>query len=629
MAVGVRTLCLTLLGVLAACPPALAASAPDAGRPFKPPSLPEAKYEVSAPTAGNGQVRRVAGADGAELYTETWLPAPKGAAVPPRRVPVVIQYSPYSTKGSPENEARMRLLVTRGYAYTQAHVRGSGGSGGCIEQTAENEVDDGARIIEDAGERAPWSSRRVGMYGISYRGGTQIATATGPDRDRLETLKAIVVGAPVASAYEFFAHDGVPHLAQGPANVLAYSLALSSPFDTPEKLPERPGCQPRILADSLDLSGNYTPHFAARDHSRHLDRLRAATLMWHGHADTRVSAHGQIGLFDAIPARVPKHGLFGVWEHEHPDSFRSNTPEPRKGWERADWDQIVLAWYERHLRGRRNRSDSWPVAQVQGTDGQWRTARDWPRAPGGSARELVLGPGGGLGVRHPTGATTYTEAGVPELSLEGLTYPQGTAAVFTTPPVADRLELYGVPELRLWLQLDRPDAHIAVKLEALDSEGRRAMPEARTVGARSMQHREPFEAGRFRQRQPDAPPVGEAFETVVRLDPTDLVVPKGGRLRLTVTGSVQAYDGLDGLQEGAGVLVQGPTAPSGSATAVTILHSCRHPSALRFTAPARPSELLDVREKDQLGVRLGAAPGSRAPAVTGGGLATRPGRACG
>ena len=61
--------------------------------------------------------------------------------------------------------------------------------------------------------------------------------------------------------------------------------------------------------------------------------------MWHGHADTRVSPHGEIGLFDGIPAGVPKHGLFGVWDHEHPDKFRSNTPQPRADWERADWDR--------------------------------------------------------------------------------------------------------------------------------------------------------------------------------------------------------------------------------------------------------------------------------------------------
>lgn len=613
---------LALLALAASAAPAAASSAPDAGRAFRPPALPDAPYGVRGP-----EVRIVEAADGVSLYTETWLPVAKdGGPAAPEHVPVVIEYSPYSSKGSPENPERMELLVSRGYAWTQAHVRGSGGSDGCIEQTAEHEVDDGARIVEDAGVKAPWSSGRVGMYGISYRGGTQIATATGPDRARLKSLKAIVVGAPVASAYEFFAHDGVPHLAQGSVNVLAYSLALSSPWESPDKLPERPGCQPTILAGASDQSGDYTEHFAVRDHTRHLDRLTAATMLWHGTADTRVSPHGEIGLFDGIPAGVPKHGLFGVWDHEHPDSFRSNTPEPRKDWERADWDAMTVAWYERYLRGRRNGVARWPVAEVQGTDGQWRTALDWPRKPGGLTRDLRLGPGGTLGAAKPDGSTAYTETGDPEVSSAD--HPPGTAAIFETPPLTGRLELYGMPRLDLWLSLDKPDAHVAVKLEALNADGSRTMPEARTIGARSMRHLAPFVAGRFRQAAGVPAPVNTPFRTLIRLDPADLVVPKGGRLRLTITGSVQAFDGLDGLAEGAGAFLQGPTAPSGSGTTVTVLHSCATPSVLRFTVPGRRSRLLDVLEADQAPESLGAAPVPPAPPSDGGGLARPPGDGC-
>lgn len=38
--------------------------------------------------------------------------------------------------------------------------------------------------------------------------------------------------------------------------------------------------------------------------------------------------------------------------------------------------------------------------------------------------------------------------------------------------------------------------------------------------------------------------------------------------------------------------------PSGSATGVTILHDCQHPSALRVLLPSPDDELLNVREKD-------------------------------
>jgi hypothetical protein len=143
-----------------------------------------------------------------------------------------------------------------------------------------------------------------------------------------------------------------------------------------------------------------------------------------------------------------------------------------------------------------------------------------------------------------------------------------------------------------------------------------------------MQHLDPFVAGRFRQAHGRPAPVGTPFRTLVRFDPVDLVVPKGARLRLTVTGSVQAYDGLDGLSEGAGAFVQGPTAPSGAGTRVTVLHSCATPSVLRFTVPGRRSALLDVREADQPAASLGAAAKTPSPPVTGGGLAVPPKAPC-
>ena len=111
--------------------------------------------------------------------------------------------------------------------------------------------------------------------------------------------------------------------------------------------------------------------------------------------------------------------------------------------------------------------------------------------------------------------------------------------------------------------------------------------------------------------------------------PTDLVVPEGGRLRLTVTGSVQAFDGLDGLAEGAGAFLQGPSAPSGSQH--DRHRSCtpaRRRASLRFTVPGRRSSLLDVREADQAPESVGASPRAPSPPVDGGGLATPLGAPC-
>ncbi len=620
-----------LLAALLLCVPVAPAVAapPDAGAPFGP-ALPAATYAVKPPAADPArQERRITAADGVVLYSDTWLPVAKdGGPAPPERLPVVVQYSPYATRGAPEDQARVDALVSRGFAFTQAHVRGSGGSGGCIAEIDQHEVSDGALFVEDAGERAPWASGAVGMYGGSYRGGTQLATATGADRARLRSLKALVVGNPMASVYDFFNSDGVPHLAQAEVNVAAYFALLSSPQDDPAQLLDRVGCQPAQLVEAAAADGDYTPHYAVRDHTVHLDRITAPTMVWSGSADTRIVPTMQLGLFDRLPKGLPKHMLYGVFDHEQPDRFRSGTTQPRAGWERGDWDAMLVAWYSRWLRGTKNGVDAWPVAEVQGTDGQWRTAKDWPSGTGGRDAALLLGPDGTLGAASPAGSTAYQELPAFELSVPGYAPPAGAAAVFRTPPLKDRLELFGGPELDLWVSVSQPDAHLAVAVEALGPDGTRTIPEARIVGARSLRHLDPLVDGRFRQAAGRPAPVDTPIHVAVRLGPVDMVVPKGGRLKVTVTGSVQIYDGLDGGVEGLGAVLQGPSAPSGAAPRVTILHDCAHPSALRFALPvAGVSRLIDVREK-ALGDRpIGLDPEAAAPVVDGGGLAVAP--ACG
>jgi predicted acyl esterase len=297
--------------------------------------------------------------------------------------------------------------------------------------------------------------------------------------------------------------------------------------------------------------------------------------------------------------------VFGVWDHEWPDDFDFNGPldpavSPRRDWERIDWDAMQFAWYERYLRGVDNGVDGWPAAQVQGTDGQWRTASTWPTVPG-PERTLALGPEGVLGAIGATGSTTYVELPVPELEADGLPSDlvPGSTAVFTTAPFTERTEVIGTATVDLWVQLLLPDAHVTARLEVVDADGRRVTQESRTIGARSAQHLDPIADGRFRQATGRPAPIGTPFLVPIRLDPIDLVVPAGARLRLTVAGTSIAFDGLDGLGEGLGAVVQGPTTPSLLIQPVTILHDAAHPSALRFNGPEADSQLLDVREADQ------------------------------
>lgn len=231
--------------------------------PFEPRGLPPALYDVQPPSANPArQQKLVRAADGVQLYVETWLPKARAGRTPPARIPTVFRLSPYHTKGvTDEYTTRfLQMLVSRGYAYAQAHVRGTGGSGGCIEQTGANEVDDGARIVEYLGRDAPWTSGSVGMYGQSYAGATQLAVAGLGDPARTRYLKAIVPGAPVAGWYDFMFQDGVPRFLNAAGNVASYFLVDSlQPFGEvaePEPYLQRFACQPGQLFDAFASDGD-------------------------------------------------------------------------------------------------------------------------------------------------------------------------------------------------------------------------------------------------------------------------------------------------------------------------------------------------------------------------------------
>ena len=541
-------------------------------------------YGIKPPSSDPGNQRHVLhAADGTEIFIETWLPAARDGVVPPQRVPVVASISPYLAMGAVESSWALTTFVPRGYAYANVHVRGTGESGGCIDLFGPTEADDSSLAIEYLGRDAPFSDGNVGGYGISYPGGTILSAAGRGNRDRVGYLKAVASGAPYHSAHEAqWTFDGVPSFlipASTPGSYFLQSMGFA--FDAlptvPRKVEERPGCQTSHAVAAADWSGNHTPWHAQRDNRAWTRSITAATLVFHGHKDLTPMGGSPPsivrGLFDQLPATTPKAGVFGVFGHYLP---RNEHPEI---------GDMIVAWFDRHLKGLESGTASWPVVQVQGSDGRWRSESTWPTI-GGPAGALALGPGGRLGALLPTGNTTYLEG--PYETTEG--FVPGAAAVFETAPLPERLELSGQPVADLWLQLSAPDAHVAARLEAIRPDG---SVSGTTYGLRSAQHLDPFTDGRFTQAEPRPAPVAVPLRVPVRFQPTDLVVPQGGRLRLTVAGSVILNPGLSQLGVPEPVFL-GPSQASGVVAPVTILHDCAHPSALRFEMPTESSRTLIV-----------------------------------
>lgn len=607
-------------------------------RPFQVPETSAPLYGVRHPSEDpERQIARLVADDGVELYVETWLPAAKDGHVPPEQVPVILFPTPYHRAGEEGFPFELReLFVSHGYAFSRVHLRGTGESGGCLRLLDLRDAEDVALAIEYVGRDAEWSNGRVGLSGMSAHGGAVLNALLRGDAQRTRYVGAVEVAAPGVSIYESVKSlDGVPQILG--SQTLALNIGAGAVADAvvadpahPEgadplrpSLSDRAACLPDHALPAVEhLDGSRSSYFEERDMRPEVAGLDVPLLMFHGHLD--YLPHGvlpiiQAGFFDLLPDGLPHVGIFGLWEHEYPVEAGAPFSDIRLEVRRADSDRMRLAWFDHFLRGIDADVEDWPQVQVQTTDGLWRVLDRWP-TPEGSPGRLALGPDGRLGAATPSGSSSYVEAG---MELRAGTAP-GTHVVFTTPALADRLELSGIAVADLWVVLEQSDAHIVVRLEALDADGE-PIDAAWTYGSRSAQHLEPIVDGRFIQSEPVPAPTGEPVRVQVRLNPTGLAIPVGGRLRMTVSGTANTTEGIR-RWTGADPIVGNGTQPSGVVQTVTILHDCTHPSALRFTMPDSDRFLTPLRLDASDPTRTVPPRPQRfdRPAVDGGGLATIP-----
>jgi predicted acyl esterase len=434
------------------------------------------------------------------------------------------------------------------------------------------------------------------MYGISYDGETQVSVAGRGDPARTKYLKAIIPSETVGGQYEYSNFDGVPYVGNAALSIASY-LALTSlaPGEAPidAHTLERFGCQPELVAGAADTSGDMTPFWQAREYRPGVGDVRAATLWLHGFGDRNVQSITLAGFYDRLPATTPHKALFGQWEHNYPD----NHPGVEPDWNREDWLDTATDWYDQYLKGLDTGAGDWPPVQVQDSTGQWRSEPSFPQA-GGPAGQLGLGADGKLGGDEaPTGATSFQES--------------SGQATWATEELPAPLHLVGQPVLDLVLSSSADDAHLAARLEVLGPDGAPLAHDGAdadalaTYGFRSLRHLEPMPDNVFKQAVGKPAPVGEPISVPIRFHPHDLVVPAGGRLRVTLSGSLSyARDSL----------------PSGGDATITVHHECGTASALRFLMPHPDAPLLNVREVDETGA-LASAPAT-AGRRDGGGLAS-------
>jgi putative CocE/NonD family hydrolase len=552
-------------------------------------------------------------ADGTKLaYT---LVRPAG----PGPFPTLFEYSGYDPGRTPD-AAYVRRFVEEdgGYAYLGVNLRGTGCSEGTFDFFQPQEAVDGAAVIAWA-RTQPWSSGLVGMIGKSYPGITQLFVA----EQRPPGLAAIAPGHFFADAYRDVARPGgiTNHgfatlwsfvarpsyeVQSGPQYVLAGDL----------------GCLNGVTGELRSLPTN--PYVQLLQHPYDDALIRERSPITHV-ADLQVPMLASLAWQDEQLASRQTHLLSALddlgstswWATlSNGDHSMSRTPDQLADLERFydhflkgednGWEDRprVRVWWEAGRRGGARAPgwvtglDHWSEAQRR-ADGELAPLALALRAGGRLTPEpadaaeapsqyLYVPVAGSQGV----GNARYGYPGLPDRYLWDVPPPSGTAAAFTSDPLASDLTLLGSASLDLWLAATAPDVDLQVTLTEVRPDGQevfvqqgwlRASQRALTAsGSTELLPRQSHQAADVQLLQP-----GQAVLARVEIFPFGQVLRAGSRLR---------------------VWVDAPTflpqlwafTPSPVPAAVTILHDAAHPS--RLVLPEVPDDAERARDRPACGL---------------------------
>ena len=318
--------------------------------------------------------------DGTLLHAEVFRPAVAG------RVPVVLLVSPYTNGTSLTIDDRQpgalhyepfETLLARGYAIVQVSLRGFGASGGCGDLGGPGEQMDAKAAVEWAAAQ-PWSTGRVGMYGISYDGWTQVMALAMKPRG----LAAVVAQAPLAEAYRGFWMNGA-HYMHGwwLTAVNGYgALDLKPPHedhgtDGLANAAAGTATSPHCYASNAAFTAvgdRSLAYWRERDLVARAAQSTVPVLWSHGFRDASVKPDNLTALYPLL--RGPKRAWVGQFTHRAPDHRDAPAVRARYLAEAVEWLDAYVKRDPAALR----RVEVRPPAVVQEGDGRWRGDSAWP-----------------------------------------------------------------------------------------------------------------------------------------------------------------------------------------------------------------------------------------------------------
>lgn len=508
--------------------------------------------------------------DGVRLSADVYLPEGAGP------FPVLITRSPYPMIAGKAafraDSNRAGVFVRAGFAVVVQDTRGRGDSEGQFGYHF-TEGHDGFDTVEWAA-RQPWSNGRIGMFGNSYMGLTQVMAI----RERPPALEcAMPAGVPgrhvvdqnpyVGGAWTLeWALSWLAQTAQGEddrRSLVDIDPAFRASVDWDQIYRHRPLLtMDEALGRRTPLYREWMAHptfdaYWQRDaiEPDHFRTMRTRSLVVTGWFD----AGGQPGSLEYFagmrrysPAAANQHVLIGAWEHGSNSSGVGVIPEAGK----LDIDSVSVAWFNHCLKGVGNAA---PVAQVFVTGvNEWRHFDAYPPRQA-AERRLYLRSEGRANSLRGNGRLSWNAPSGDE-ARDRFSYdpqdpvpsagsgPLGTGSagdqrtvearddvlVYSTEPLTEPIEVIGPVQVELHAATDGRDTDWIVKLVDVHPDGRAVRLGQMPVGVLRARYREGFD------RETLVIP-GQPAAYRISLYDVGHVFRPGHRIRLEVTSSAYPF----------------------------------------------------------------------------------------
>jgi predicted acyl esterase len=470
--------------------------------------------------------------DGVRLAADLFAPTGGRAG---ERFPVLLEYLPYrKTEGRGRNYALYSYFVRRGYLVARVDIRGTGNSEGRLipYEYSDQENADGEAVIDWLAKQ-PFSTGKVGMFGISWGGFNSIHLAM----RNPPALKTIVAVDATDDLYQDDVHfmDGMIHVDSWEMSQDLWNLLPGAPDYTIDD---------RYFADRFDTP----PWMLTYKRQQRDGPFWKRTALKERYESIRIPTFVIGGLYDgyrdSVPRmlehlKVPVKAIVGPWSHAFPhDAY----PKPQ-----IEWRQEAVRWFDHWLKGRDTgildeprfavfvRRWHPPGPVLAEAPGEWRYEEGWPIR---RIRERTLRPlpNHTLAEAVPSSAehrlknvpTAGLEAGGPVMWFGDVAPDQrptdAFSLVYDTDPLAEDVEILGLPKALLQVSADAPLAQWFVRLCDVAPDGTVTL----VAGAgQNGAHRESAE-------NPKALEPGRVFPLEIEMHFTSWVFPRGHRMRLAV-----------------------------------------------------------------------------------------------